>query len=134
MTHPHEISLTDQQHAWSLKKPVATGKDGIVASHHIAASEIGAKVLRQGGNAMDAAVATSIAITVLEPWMSGIGGGSFMTVYSASDKSVKTVHFGMKAPKKLRVEDFVLKGEGEGGDLFAGQALRETSMSMGGRQ
>lgn len=119
MTNRIELPKTDLQQHWALEKPAASGRNGMVCSHHVAASQVGADVLRKGGNAIDAAIATSIAISVIEPWMSGIGGGSLLTYYSASDKSVRTVHFGMRSPKNLRVEDFVLKSSGEGGDLFA---------------
>lgn len=119
MINSIELPGTDRQQHWTLEKPAASGRNGVVCSHHIAASEVGANVLRRGGNAMDAAIATSLAISVIEPWMSGIGGGSYLTYYSASDQSVRTVHFGMRSPKKLRVTDFVLKSSGEGGDLFA---------------
>lgn len=109
----------DAQQHWALEKPSASGRAGVVCSHHIAASQVGADILSRGGNAMDAAIATSMAISVIEPWMSGIGGGSFLTYYSASDKSVRTVHFGMRSPRNLDVDDFVLKNTGEGGDLFS---------------
>jgi gamma-glutamyltranspeptidase/glutathione hydrolase len=86
---------TDIQQNWSLRKPCRESRSGLVSTHHVAASEIGAQVLREGGNAMDAAIAASFAITVLEPWMSGIGGGGYLTVYKAADRSVRTIHFGM---------------------------------------
>lgn len=119
MTNSIQHLKTDLQQNWSLEKPSASGRNGVVCSHHIAASQVGADILRKGGNAIDAAIATSMAISVIEPWMSGIGGGSFLTFYSASDKSVRTVHFGMRSPQDLEVSDFVLKNTGEGGDLFS---------------
>jgi gamma-glutamyltranspeptidase / glutathione hydrolase len=130
MTNFKALPKTDRQQFWNLEKPAARGTGGIVSSHHIAASEVGANVLRQGGNAIDAAIATSIAISVLEPWMSGIGGGSYLTHYSASDKKVRTLHFGMKSPKNLNIEDFKLADDGEGGDLFAWPAVKgDTNVS-----
>src|SRR5260370_27605070 len=48
---------------------------GIVATEHPLASEIGAAILRQGGNAVDAAVAANAAIGLFAPMMNGIGGG-----------------------------------------------------------
>lgn len=119
MTNSIQHLKTDLQQHWALEKPSASGRNGVVCSHHVAASQVGADILRKGGNAIDAAIATSMAISVIEPWMSGIGGGSFLTYYSASDKSVRTVHFGMRSPQNLDVSDFVLKNSGEGGDLFS---------------
>ena len=55
------------------------------------AAEVGAEILRKGGNAIDAAVATGMAIGALEPWMSGIGGVGFMTLWSAKEKRAFTV-------------------------------------------
>lgn len=112
-------SLVELQQNWQIRKPVVSSDLGVVVSHHPAASAVGARVLREGGNAIDAAIATSFAITVLEPWMSGIGGGGYMTIYSASDKRVRTIHFGMRSPKSLDPADYVLDESGEGGDLFA---------------
>ena len=65
---------------WIVRKPGATSRDGIVASQSGAAAAIGAKVLAEGGNAIDAAVATGFALATFEPWMSGIGGHGFKVV------------------------------------------------------
>src|SRR5205807_9215612 len=62
-------SLTRQ---WKVTKQPVRGK-GVVVAQNCRAAEVGAEILRKGGNAIDAAVATGMAIGALEPWMSGIG-------------------------------------------------------------
>lgn len=77
---------------------VAIAQDGMVATAHPLASEIGAEVLEKGGNAMDAAIAIQFALTVTEPMMSGIGGGGFMMVYDAETGETQIVNSRERAP------------------------------------
>lgn len=85
-----------------IRKPAVESSYGIVASQNRIASEIGSDVLRYGGNAIDAAIATSFALGVVEPWMSGIGGGGYMIVRRAGEDCAHVVDFGMKAPSRLK--------------------------------
>lgn len=93
---------------WQISKPAVTGHNGIVSTQHFIASEVGAEVLRQGGNAVDAAVAAGLAIGVVEPWSSGIGGGGYMTIYLAEQDETKVVEFGMRAPFESKRDDYPL--------------------------
>ena len=96
-----------QEH-WTIQKPAIVGGGGIVATQHYLASEVGAEVLRNGGNAVDAAVAAGLAIGVVEPWSSGIGGGGYMIVHLADKQTTKVVEFGMRAPFASTADDYPL--------------------------
>jgi len=74
-------------------------RGGVVAVSHPLAAEAGARMLRNGGNAIDAAVAIQFALNVVEPEFSGIGGGGFMMVHLAKGKGSTFVVEGReKAP------------------------------------
>ncbi len=84
---------------------------GVVASANPVASEVGAAVLRRGGNAVDAAVATALALGVVEPQSSGLGGGGFALVYVAAEKKVYVYDFREIAPAALGPDAFVKDGK-----------------------
>jgi len=76
--------MRDQfSNAQQVRKPAAISRGGIVVAQSRKAAEIGAEVLAAGGDCVDAVVATSFALGVLEPWNSGIGGGGAMVLYRA---------------------------------------------------
>jgi gamma-glutamyltranspeptidase / glutathione hydrolase len=76
----------------ATKQPVAVGTGGAVASMDLNASEAGIDVLKQGGNAIDAAVATASALGVTIPFVAGPGGGGFMVIYLAKTHQVVTIN------------------------------------------
>ena len=101
-----------------VTKPAVKSHGGIVVSQNRAASEAGARVLKAGGHAADAAVATAFALGIVEPWMSGVGGVGAALALDAKSGKVTAFDFGGRSPKGLKVEDFRLRQAGADADLF----------------
>lgn len=99
------------QEQWTIAKPSVSGKGGVVSTQHFLASEVGTEILRNNGNAIDAAIGAGLAIGVVEPWSSGIGGGGYMTTYIAEQNQTHVVEFGMRAPFASHRSDYPLDPE-----------------------
>jgi gamma-glutamyltranspeptidase/glutathione hydrolase len=95
---------------WALTKPSAHGRRGIVVSQAASAAEAGIAILNAGGNAVDAAVATALALAAVEPWNSGLGGIGFALVHRAGEPRAEVVDFGPVAPRALDPSIFRLTG------------------------
>src|SRR4051795_12849131 len=80
------------------KQPVAYGSGGGAASMSPYATAAAIKILKQGGNAVDAAVAAATTLGVTEPFVAGPGGGGFFVYYRAKDHKVFTIDGREKAP------------------------------------
>ena len=79
-------------------RPVAMGVNGMVTSAHPLASLAGQRMLMDGGNAFDAAVATAAALNVVEPYMSGVGGIGLALAYVAKEDRIRALNFSGRAP------------------------------------
>ena len=95
----------------------ASGKNGAVASSNWYATKAGLDILKAGGNAFDAAIATAYTLGVAEPFTSGLGGGGFMTLYDAKTGKVTVVDFREIAPAAATAEMWLVEGEEEKGTV-----------------
>ena len=102
-------------------EPLAVGSGGAVASMDVGASRAGIDVLREGGNAVDAAVATASALGVTVPFVAGPGGGGFMVIYNARTHSVTTIDGRETCPSDCTSTLFV--------DPTTGQPMNYTAAS-----
>ncbi|HYX17053.1 MAG TPA: gamma-glutamyltransferase [Nostoc sp.] len=93
------VLLYSQVASAALTLPLRS-KKGMVVSAHPLASEAGILMLGKGGNAVDAAVATTFAISVVEPFSAGIGGGGFLLMHSEKTGEMKALDFRERAPLK----------------------------------
>ena len=81
--------------------------DGMVVSQRKIASEVGAQILKKGGNAIDAAVATGLALAVVLPRAGNLGGGGFMIVHLAKENKTIAIDYREKAPSAADRDLFV---------------------------
>jgi gamma-glutamyltranspeptidase/glutathione hydrolase len=118
-------------------RPLISGQNGMVTSLHPLSSMAGIQILMRGGNAFDAAVATALATTVVDPKNSTIGGNGFATMYIAASKEVKALNFFGPAPKAATIERYKDKDYKRGflaspvpSNLKGYQAILETYGTM----
>jgi gamma-glutamyltranspeptidase/glutathione hydrolase len=83
---------------WRWTRPDAPAEQGMVVTKSPFAAEAGLEMLRAGGNAVDAAVAASFSLAVVEPFSAGMAGGGHMLVHQAASGETSVVDFAMRAP------------------------------------
>jgi gamma-glutamyltranspeptidase/glutathione hydrolase len=96
---------------WVVRKPAVASRGGVVAAQNGVAASVGADILAAGGTAVDAVVATAFALSVREPWNSGLGGIGFMVVHPPGSTRAEVVNFGPVSPLGLDPAAFALTGE-----------------------
>jgi gamma-glutamyltranspeptidase/glutathione hydrolase len=106
---------------------IARSKTGMVTSDSPEASQIGVDVLKNGGNAFDAAVATSFALAVGRSESTGLGGGGFMVAYVAKEKRFAALDFRETAPAGATAERYAKlradRGDGPSPSIYGGNAI-----------
>ncbi|HCD71040.1 MAG TPA: gamma-glutamyltransferase, partial [Thermovirga lienii] len=105
---------------------------GMVSSAHELASKAGVEILKKGGNAIDAAVATALALNVVEPNASGIGGGGFMVIRFAKTGEVVVLDYREVAPKSATKDMFASdQAKKEGWSKLGGKAVGVPGQALG---
>jgi gamma-glutamyltranspeptidase/glutathione hydrolase len=103
--------------ALAVTKVTPLAPHGMVVAAHPLGAEVGAAILKRGGNAVDATVATAFAMTVVEPFMSTIAGGGTMLVHLAKRGETVALDFNVQAPAACHESVYPLE-EGLGVGLF----------------
>ncbi|TLW90411.1 gamma-glutamyltransferase [Saccharomonospora piscinae] len=114
------------------KTPVAVGSGGAVSSVDPEATAIGLDVLRRGGNAVDAAVATAAALGVTDPYSAGIGGGGFLVHYDAATGEVQTLDGRETAPEAMPRDAFIDPATGETYPFFPDMVTSGSAVGVPG--
>jgi gamma-glutamyltranspeptidase/glutathione hydrolase len=96
LTNDPQAQVAATPFSYSISKTAFVSHGAVVSAHPLA-SNIGATILKQGGNAFDAAIATQLALAVVYPGAGNIGGGGFMVAHLASGKDL-ALDFREKAP------------------------------------
>jgi gamma-glutamyltranspeptidase / glutathione hydrolase len=95
---------------FAARRSVVMARDGMVASSQSLAVEAGVSVLKKGGNAIDAAIATALTLGVVEPMSTGIGGDAFFLYRRAADGRIYGVNGSGRCPRGLTLEELRRRG------------------------
>lgn len=117
----------------SQQKRDVVAAQGVVAAAHPLAAQAGLEILKKGGNAIDAAIATSFALGVVEPNASGLGGGGFAIVYVAKEKKSYVVDYRETAPLAAKLSSYKLDEKGKPIDDAMGLVTGYQSVAVPGQ-
>ena len=126
MEFPAEYQSWDENGKAVNFERLGTAENGMVVSLRYEASKIGTQIMEKGGNAVDSAVATALALTVTMPEMCGLAGGGFMTYYCAETGETVFLSFRETAPMFQTAEMWVEDADGNvigNHNMFGGLAV-----------
>ncbi len=111
LIHPHHLTAQNgvNPYAYEIQKKCESTRGAVVSAHPLA-SKTGIAILKQGGNAIDAAVATQLALAVVYPGAGNIGGGGFLVAHLSNGKNI-ALDYREKAPAKA-TRDMYLDNQG----------------------
>src|SRR5690606_993395 len=96
------LTFNHQSYPHSNTRHSTYGKKGMVATSQPLAAQAGLEILKKGGNAIDAAIATAACLTVVEPTSNGIGGDAFALVWTKDE--LHGLNSSGKAPKAISID------------------------------
>ncbi len=132
MITPSPRAATRSTTSLTINRSPAFGSRGAVAAKMAPAVDAGTGILAAGGNAIDAAVATAFAVGVVEPWMSGIGGGGYLVGWLASERRSFAIEYPMISPSGATPGMYPLSGGVDSG-LFGWPNTRDNANVVGYR-
>ncbi len=124
--------MPSERSDWRITKTEAVARRGMVTSEHPLASEAGVEILREGGNAVDAAVATAFALGVVDPFSSGVGGICGIVIRFA-DGRTSAIDGSTAAPRGARPDMFELALGAEGASMYGWPAVKDDANVEGWR-
>src|SRR5918911_1164599 len=95
---------------FAARRSVVMARNGMVATSQPLATEAGVAILKKGGNAFDAAIATALTLGVVEPMSTGIGGDAFLLYRWAADGRIYGVNGSGRCPRRLTLEELQRRG------------------------
>ncbi|WP_088035950.1 gamma-glutamyltransferase family protein [Evansella clarkii] len=96
------VSYNSQSYPYASQRMVTYGRNGMVATSQPLASQAGLDILKKGGNAIDAAIATAACLTVVEPTSNGIGGDAFALVWTKGE--LHGLNSSGKSPQSISID------------------------------
>ena len=105
------MHMNESTEQWSTRKQAIASDAGVVAAQDILAARAGADMLARGGNAVDAAIATAMALGVVEPWMCGLGGSGYMVSWLAAEKRAVAIDFQGTLASSIDLSDYPLDAD-----------------------
>ncbi|MEH7416787.1 gamma-glutamyltransferase [Neobacillus drentensis] len=103
--------MNNKKH-WSYR-PTTMAPNGLITTPHYLASQAGMKVLQEGGNAVEAAIAAASTIGVVYPHMNGIGGDNFWLIYNSTEKELKGLNSSGRSGEYTTIDFYKKQGLGK---------------------